>query len=86
MSDRWKITEPEIRIVVRCQQDENHAKTVRFPASFGMENVQTFAGLLDGSSPFYKFPPGAGSPIGKCAICGGKLHCLIKEINPDAEP
>jgi hypothetical protein len=85
-SERWKIKVPEIRIIMRCQDDENHAKVLRLDAKLGMEYAQTLAGLLDGSSPLYIFPPQDLSPIGKCAICGGKLKYTIEERNPDAQP
>ena len=77
---------PEIRILVRCVDNEAHAKTVRFDAALGMEYAETLAGLLDGSSRFYIFPPSKLSPIGRCAICHGELTCIIEERRPDAKP
>jgi hypothetical protein len=38
------------------------------------------AALIDGSSPMYIHPPGEGSPIGRCALCQGKLKCTVEEI------
>jgi hypothetical protein len=83
-TERWKIKVPEIRIIVRCVDHEGHAKTVRFDAALGMEYAETLAGLLDGSSRFYIFPPSKLSPIGKCGICGGNLSCTIEKRDPDA--
>lgn len=75
-----KIYEPEIRIRAQCTKDEDHAKILRFKASVGREYVETLAGLLDGSSPFYIFPPGDLSPIGKCGICGAPIKCSVFEL------
>lgn len=85
-SERWKIKVPEIRIIVKCQDNEQHAKTLRLDAALGLEYALTLAQLLDGSSPLYIFPPRDLSPIGKCAICGGKLACTLEKRNPDAKP
>jgi hypothetical protein len=74
----------EIRITVRCKEDENHAKNLRMDASRGLAWVETLAEILDGTSTMYIYPPGPGSPIGKCAICGGKLDAEIQVID-DAE-
>jgi hypothetical protein len=76
----------EIRIVIRCQKDDDHAKVLRFDPHLGFEWVWTLAGLLDGTSPFYIYPPGEGSPIGKCAICGAPYTCTVLEINDGQAP
>jgi hypothetical protein len=64
---------------VRCAKDENHAKVLRIDPALGLGYAETLAGLLDGSSPLYIYPPGEGSPIGKCAVCGAKLNCTVAQ-------
>ncbi len=34
------------------------------------EWVEVYCGIVDGTSPLYKHPPGPESSIGKCGICG----------------
>jgi hypothetical protein len=71
----------EIRLTLRCAREpEKHAKVLRISAELGKEYAETFAGLLDGSSPFYIYKPGPNSPIGKCATCGGQLSSTIEEV------
>jgi len=43
------------------------------------ELVETQAGLLDGTSPFYVSPPEPNSVIGKCGLCGAQIHCHVEE-------
>ena len=70
----------EFRITVRCATfPDAHAKILRIDHRLGREHVETLAGLLDGNSPHYIHPPGPGSPIGKCAICQGKLTATVEE-------
>jgi hypothetical protein len=75
-----------IRLTVRCTEVENHAKVLVIDAAclppefLGLNYAKVLAGLLDGSSPFYIYPPGPGSPIGKCGVCGGKLKCEVEEV------
>ena len=69
----------EIRIMVRCAKDKDHAKVLRIDSALGLGYAETLAGLLDGSSPLYIYPPGEGSPIGKCAVCGAKLNCTVAQ-------
>lgn len=37
--------------------------------------------ILCGNSGLYRFPPGAGSPIGRCAVCGGALEFDVQDEN-----
>jgi len=67
-----------MRLTVRCTQDTNHAKILEFK-DMDEEQAKRFAGLLDGTSPAYIHPPGPGSPIGKCGLCGGKIEVDIAE-------
>jgi hypothetical protein len=86
----------EIRITVRCTVHEDHAKILKLDPALGFDYATTLAGLLDGSSPFYIFPPGGhdrveewpggkGSPIGRCALCGAPFTCTVSEIGEDAK-
>lgn len=90
----------EIRIIVRCTGNEHHAKVLKIDPALGFEYASTLAGLLDGTSPFYVFPPGGqdqihewpgekGSPIGRCGICGEPFTCTVTEVGEmeeNAEP
>ncbi len=80
----------QIRIVVGCTKNENHAKVLMLDGGCGMGRAQVLADLLDGSSHFYIYPPGEGSPIGRCALCGGKLATQVttvfqEEVKKEAE-
>ncbi len=53
------------------------------------EGVELFAGILDGTSPAFMFPPGPESVIGKCCWadpaypnhhCGKPFKCTIEEV------
>lgn len=61
-------------IEITCQN--GHQQTIR---TSGMEEAQIslLAGLLDGTSPAYVYPPGPDSPIGKCGICHSQLKCVL---------
>jgi hypothetical protein len=81
----------EIRIRIQCVTDENHAKILRFHPGLGLMLASNLAEVLEGTSEFYIHPPGDGSPIGRCAICGGRLTTEISEVRVrteirDAEP
>ena len=71
----------EIRITVRCEKDDSHAKILKISHGLGSEYAKGLAGLLDGSSPFYIHKPGPKSPIGKCCICQGKLSAEVEEVH-----
>jgi len=47
----------------------------------GEAEAQQLAGLLDGTSPLYRYPPRThplpGSTIGRCGICGAWLTCTL---------
>lgn len=78
------------QIVVRCKrQPDTHAKIIRLRKAggepFGLEEVEIFARLLDGTSPFFCHRPGPDSTIGKCATCGGELESTVEERVEDAE-
>jgi len=46
------------------------------------EWVDGWAGLLDGTSPLYKFPPcdDPNSAIGKCSLCGMQVQATVVEV------
>lgn len=70
----------EIRITVRCKNDQDHAKILKIDARLGIEYAEALCGLIDGSSRHYIHPPGDLSPIGKCGICHGKLAATVEEV------
>lgn len=75
----------ELRIIVKCLKGADHRKILRFRWELGRYYVETLAGLLDGTSPYYIHKPAEGSPIGKCGICSAPLKCEIEERElPDA--
>ena len=72
--------EHEIRIIVRCARNENHAKVLRLNAKvIGFETAAFIAAILDGTSAAYITAPGPNSPVGKCCTCGGELETTIEE-------
>lgn len=64
--------------------DCGQVQTVRFGEGMTREMAETQAGMLDGSSPLFKFPPPitkkgdppSGAP-GQCGICGGHFTCAV---------
>lgn len=73
----------EVRVIIRCSKDVDHAKTLRLRADEGKVDTtialaKLLAALLDGSSPLYLLPPGDLSPIGHCGLCGAKWQCEVK--------
>ena len=73
----------EIRITVQCTQNKAHVKILSLDPALGMDYAEDFAGLLDGSSPFFIHKPGPLSPIGKCGICNAQLRATIEERGPE---
>ncbi len=57
--------------------ESGHRQIMKVDASLGREYAESLAGLLDGTSPLYLYPPGEDSCIGKCGICGKKITCTI---------
>lgn len=87
------VSTKNFRIIVRCEKDPyKHAKILEFQffqvdgarADVGREYCETLAGLLDGTSKHYIFPPNEGSPIGRCDICRGKLTAVVTEVEKHA--
>ena len=76
----------EIRVMVRCLDNHDHAKNLRFDGNqFTFEQVVAMAAVFDGTSPAYILKPSANSPIGKCAVCGGQLEATTSEVYQHAE-
>jgi hypothetical protein len=69
----------EIRLKIQCVKNVDHAKILKIHDA-GREYVETLGGLMCGNSPFYVFPPGPGSPIGRCGLCGGQLEYTVEEF------
>jgi hypothetical protein len=81
MSSKKKANQDVIRISIRCPEDSTHAKIVRLDSSLGMPIAIILAELLCGTSQYYIFVPGEGSPIGRCLVCGsGPLTYKIEEF------
>jgi hypothetical protein len=68
-----------LKIVARCES--GHEQTIVCSGQT-LHEVETFAGLLDGSSPLYVHPPGAESVIGKCGIYGERIACTVTTEAP----
>lgn len=64
----------ETQIEYRCAN--GHVQIIRYQ---GMTRhfAEQVAGLCDGTSPMYVFPPGPESTIGKCGICGAQLSSKV---------
>ena len=70
----------EIRLKIQCVKNADHAKILRFGSLISWEEVDRLGGLMCGTSPLYIHKPGPGSPIGKCALCGGQLEYEVQEM------
>lgn len=70
----------EVRITVRCREDQRHAKVLRFDGQqFSLPMVRAMAEVFAGEGRAFILKPGPLSPIGKCAVCGGKLDATVEE-------
>jgi hypothetical protein len=75
---------PQFKVSATCT--EGHSQSVQLLGQGRLE-VNRWAGLMDGTSPFYIRSP-IGDPqslIGKCGICGGQIKCSVEELERDAE-
>lgn len=70
----------EIRLKIQCVKNADHAKILRFGSLISLEEVDRLGELMCGTSPLYIHKPGPGSPIGKCALCGGQLEYEVQQI------
>lgn len=74
--------ENEVRITVRCKQDENHAKILRFDAKeISYEMAKAMAEVFRGEGPAFILRPGPSCPVGKCAVCGGELSAITERVS-----
>ena len=62
-------------IEICCEQ--GHRQAIKVDPDLGEEWARGLAGLMDGTSPMYLYPPGANSPIGKCGICGTPITATV---------
>lgn len=65
--------------LIEIECEKGHKQVLQVVGELGSEWAENYAGLLDGTSPWYRFPPGDDSVIGKCGICGSKIHCEVTE-------
>jgi hypothetical protein len=63
-------------IEARCAN--GHKQVLQVAESLGRDYAQHLAGLLDGTSELYRYPPDENSVIGKCGVCGAKIECEVK--------
>lgn len=67
-------------ITAKCEN--GHEQNISTSCLDG-EWAKQLAGLMDGTSPAYKFNPlTPGTTIGKCATCGAQFHCEVTEEKP----
>lgn len=69
----------KIKIKAVCQSNPSHIQELIIDPLLGRSYAEGLAGLLDGSSKMYLFPPGPGSVIGKCGICKAQIKCTVTE-------
>lgn len=68
----------EITVTATCA--EGHSQALRVDGKLGLEWAKMWAGLMDGTSPLYIYPPiGTDSLIGKCGICGSQIKCSVED-------
>lgn len=69
-------------VLVKCQ-DCLAQQPIRTP-DHSREMAETFAGLLDGTSPLYAIPPDENWQIGACGFCGGRIKATLFGYGDDA--
>lgn len=65
------------KVTAKCENGHEQSITLQ---GMTKEWAESYAGLLDGTSPFYIYPPNEKSVIGKCGICGKTFKCKIEEV------
>ncbi len=70
----------KFKLTATCAQ--GHTQTISYGPGFTKEMVQMQAGLFDGTSEWYVFPPQDDSALCQCGICGAKIKCQVTE-EPD---
>lgn len=66
----------KFKIVAECKKGHSQILHVE---GMDRKSVELQAGLIDGTSPFYLYPPDETSVIGKCGFCGRKFICSVYE-------
>ena len=72
---------------IRATCEQGHRQDI-FTPDMGKAEAEQYAGLLDGTSPLFKYPlraypdvaRDAGMPgphIGRCGLCGAWLNCVL---------
>ncbi len=68
------------KVTMSCENGHSHSITFEGESR---DWVESWAGLMDGTSPFYKFSPiGTDSIIGKCGICRAQLRSVVESVAP----
>jgi hypothetical protein len=71
--------EPEnVDACIEATCGNGHRQILQISAELGREYAYHLAGLLDGTSEMYRFPPGPESVIGKCGVCGSQITCEVR--------
>jgi hypothetical protein len=71
----------EISVTAKCESGHEQPVGVQW---MSLEAARTWAGLMDGTSPFYVRSP-IGDPdtlIGRCGICRGQITCTVAVVEP----
>lgn len=72
VNERYKVT-------AKCEN--GHEQSIIYEG-MSEEQIKMFAGLLDGSSPFYVIKPEPGkSQIGTCQICGKGFAATVEKCD-----
>jgi hypothetical protein len=91
----------DIRIRIQCENDIDHAKILPIASfmnqaptianiaeadrSVKLYFAKRIGEIICGGSDMYIYQPSNRSPIGKCALCGGRLHYEIQELDTPQE-
>lgn len=72
--------------VITAKCENGHEQNITISGDLGRQWADAQAGLLDGTSGMYLYPPiGTDSVIGKCGICKAQIECSVTESYPDME-
>jgi hypothetical protein len=63
-------------IKLRCARD--HEQIIRF-RNVDRTFAERLAGILDGTSPLYIYPPGPESTIAKCGLCLDNITATVED-------
>ena len=70
-------------VLIEATCANGHRQVLQIAGELGLEYARGLAGLLDGTSDLYRFPPDEKSVIGKCGICGSQIECVVSEGKDD---